>query len=192
LAKYPKQLQVCTQPSNTKICSKSACFNIILHPINCSKLKEKSAGGSSQAGKSMLPSASVVPKGQQVEKGWKTASVRSVQQEGWVCIIHPLLLSLFAMTTLCHVLSAQQGKRHIAASSYVLGGSRGHQDVPLSCPAVDKRPQIQPASLAIRYLEKYFQRKGSQTLQQSPVLGDTTTSARQGPEQCNPCCTCCE
>ena len=41
MAKYLKQLQVCIQPSNAKICSKSICFNIILHPINYSKLKER-------------------------------------------------------------------------------------------------------------------------------------------------------
>lgn len=61
LAKYSKQVQVCIQPLNTKTCLKSICFNIILHPINYRKLKEKAAGSCSHAGKSMLPNASVVP-----------------------------------------------------------------------------------------------------------------------------------
>lgn len=111
----------------------------------------------------MLPNASVVPEINKQRKDKKRHQREGFSRKGIVHIIHPPLLLLFPMVIMCHVLGAQQGKRNIMASSYLLGGSTGDQDAPLSCPVMGKRPQIQAASPASRYLEKRFQNKGGQT-----------------------------
>lgn len=115
---------------------------------------------------------------QQAEKGWNKALAWRVQQEGHLCIIHSLLLSLFSVIILTHVVGAQQGKRHVAASSYPLRGSTGNQDAPLSCPATGKRSQIQVALPASRHLKKHLQSKVGQTLGQSSEPGETPISAK--------------
>lgn len=102
----------------------------------------------------MLPNASVVPEINKQRKNGKRH-----QREGFCrkSIIHPPLLLLLVMIVMCHVLGTHQDKRHIVASSYLLGGSTGNQDARLGCPAMDKRPQTQFVSPASRYLEIRFQ-----------------------------------
>lgn len=140
------------------------------------------AGSCSHAEKLMLPNDRSSTGRERMEK----ASVWGGQQEGQVCIIHPLLLPLFPMVMLCHVFSAQPDKRHITASSYLLGESTEDHDAPLSCPATGN------ATDTGGLIRETSSKRGCSDPGASPVLGDTPASARQGPEQPSLCCTCFE